>query len=1327
MGPLLDPALNDPTKILVNDLDLRLISQSGSIYYPWKLNPDIPLSAATTGDNDLDNVEQIYVENLEAGYYTIQISHKGDIGSGQKYSLIVSGMKKAGIWEGDVSQNWNEADNWTCGAVPNGNVDVIIPAGYDNFPNLYSHDSECKSLTIESGATMRIFDEQLTVLNDVNIYGTFELWHPAGVLYVQGDIDWKSGSSANINADNQIKVEGDWYFREGANAQLDNGSVQFLGYSNAHIYSNSANSNFNNLDCYIGNRAYLEIDSTSTETLNINNQLYCHTGATIVSNSDYPTTLSGNMLGDGVILYHKGYMIFNGENQEIYTNIGSYFYNIISSSQSLQLTSRLNINGDFRIDSGTFYANDNLINIGGNWTNLAGDSGFVEGTSTVKFYGIENQICNGETFYHLKLANGAATLIIPSGSTTQCSTYDWISGKLQISGGTFTALDLYDDSIKGDIIVNSGEVNLHQDTGNYIDLNCNLTIIDGYVSIYGGYTNESSYWAYSSDASLSMSGGILDFKDRGITIPDPTTWELTLDITGGSIKTAKDFTCNSPEFNPESGTLIFTSSADASLDVASGSTLPSLIIDKADRQEILAQSVAPHNNQIKHISRDTGIANNEQHPTNRANQLTLESSIYVHGDITIGAGTFSAVNDTIQLHGNWANYVGDAGFDEGEGSVIFSGSNDVSILTDETFYNLECSKSSVTILDLKIPANVTVITLNDLDVLSGTIVPYDNTTLDIRNDLKIYLGAGINATQGNDNDLFIGHDWLNYNDEYNYFKGFYPGNSTVTFMGSGNQIIATNCDYEDFYNLTVNKPSGQLSSYDNINVYGDFNIIEGSLANTSTSLNYIFYGDFDVSNLGSWDDIGNTIIFKGIADQHIYFGDPASVVKSHIIIDQTSSEVANVDDTDLLNSQEFLENVRNRNQHVYLLSGMKQTMDADLTINEGTFSLNGHTYTGSGAIAVNDGGTLLATDGSQLLVGASLTVGNGGLLQCSGTAADGVLVSQNSDYYDLIIESGGTISAVYTIFEYMTSAGVNINNGSIIDPVYPFDHCTFREGTENGTLLTINNGQTITIVDALFPNNSWSGSYNVSKEVNQGSITFEDAIGAFSGSDFENDEFSLIDWTGLAPDLIITDVAWSNQTPTVGEEITVEVVVKNIGNAPIDNPFNVDFYPHRTTAPSPGYFSTFYSEVQELNAGDSVVVVFAEITSEVVANWTSWVQLDCDQFVTESNEDNNVWGPDYVTWQAFPAIDDLDIDVSEDTITLSWSYPYTVDGFNIYRGLTPDFEPDSGNPLSSVDGLTNSWNTNASSTNYFYKVTAVRIVREDDNPTEYNSLIRHQN
>ena len=84
-------SIDPPDLMLVNDLDLR-VTRGGSTWFPWILDPANPSTAATTGDNVRDNVEQVVIDAATSGNYDIEISHKGALSGGgpQAYSLIIS-------------------------------------------------------------------------------------------------------------------------------------------------------------------------------------------------------------------------------------------------------------------------------------------------------------------------------------------------------------------------------------------------------------------------------------------------------------------------------------------------------------------------------------------------------------------------------------------------------------------------------------------------------------------------------------------------------------------------------------------------------------------------------------------------------------------------------------------------------------------------------------------------------------------------------------------------------------------------------------------------------------------------------------------------------------------------------------------------------------------------------------------------------------------------------------------------------------------------------------------------------------------------------------
>lgn len=84
-----DPAI----KYLVNNLDVKVTSSGGDVFYPWKLQglSNTYAMATNSSANDTDNFERVDIP-FPKGKYTVTVSHKGSLtGGSQKYSLIMSG------------------------------------------------------------------------------------------------------------------------------------------------------------------------------------------------------------------------------------------------------------------------------------------------------------------------------------------------------------------------------------------------------------------------------------------------------------------------------------------------------------------------------------------------------------------------------------------------------------------------------------------------------------------------------------------------------------------------------------------------------------------------------------------------------------------------------------------------------------------------------------------------------------------------------------------------------------------------------------------------------------------------------------------------------------------------------------------------------------------------------------------------------------------------------------------------------------------------------------------------------------------------------------
>lgn len=300
-------------------------------------------------------------------------------------------------------------------------------------------------------------------------------------------------------------------------------------------------------------------------------------------------------------------------------------------AQTVNLTNPATFNGNFFLSAGTFNSNSHTIQAKGNWTNNAGAGSFVPGTGRVIFNGGNyHQFCYNETFNILeldKVSGGAFRLA--SGTSVTCAVYDWTAGSIDVltNGGTFTALDLFDNGIFGGYFVNfGGTINLYQDAGQWIDLSGNINFTGGgTINIYGG--SSTSYWPYNNNASITMNGGVLDFKNHGVFVTT-SAHTLATNITGGTIRTAGTFACNRPDFNPTGGTIELYGTQNANLTMSAG-TLYNLNINKA-----VASSVS--------------LANN----ATLTGGLTVNSGTLNLNAKTLTTGKESAVNNGGVLHLN---------------------------------------------------------------------------------------------------------------------------------------------------------------------------------------------------------------------------------------------------------------------------------------------------------------------------------------------------------------------------------------------------------------------------------------------------------------------------------------------------------------------------------------------------------------------------------------------------------------------------------------------------------------------------------------------------
>ena len=560
-------------------------------------------------------------------------------------------QKVTNTWNGSINYYWHNINNWSQGHIPTSTEDAVIPSGMSRYPSTGSTDEEIRSLTIQSGAYLRIGAAQLSVSQDVDVYGEIRMYDSDAKL-VCDDIDWFSGSEAQTTGTCGFYIWGYWYNHPGANVQLDNGTVSFWSTDNQYIYSKDADCYFNDIWVY-KTAAKIALGSASTATCKIKGNVNLYGSNYDFSSSSSETIqIGGNLLNGSSTVEIKmdnGTIEFTDNTSLciLSPQPGDYFYNLIVNTGSYDLdlnninTPTFEIKNDLTINSGRLDVNSMDLIVGGDWDNNVGSAGFYERDEKVTFNASGHQYCSDETFYTLEIDKSSGALRT-SGTDVVCAEYDWTAGSVDVLSGSFTANDLLDNAIQGSFYVNSGGViNLHNN-GGFIDLKGDLYIYGGEFNVYGG--NVPSYWPYGGNASLTMSDGVLDIKEQGIQIYNTATYTLTDNITGGRIKCAGYLYNDRADFTPNAGIFEMYGPTDANIRCSNGGRFFDLAINKvADKDGREVNSFTDRDGTLH-----DGIKGNK---VAAISNVELYDNLYIDGG-TLDMGSYDYNGHSAAIYGN---------------------------------------------------------------------------------------------------------------------------------------------------------------------------------------------------------------------------------------------------------------------------------------------------------------------------------------------------------------------------------------------------------------------------------------------------------------------------------------------------------------------------------------------------------------------------------------------------------------------------------------------------------------------------------------------------
>ncbi|WP_264522310.1 G8 domain-containing protein [Flavobacterium sp. N1994] len=416
---------------------------------------------------------------------------------------ITTGTCTTGYWLGGTNSAWNTAANWCGSTIPSSSTDVVIPTGTPFAPSITAITAACKSITINSGATLTLSASASSILNisgDFINNGTLTAGAASSVNFVGTANQVLGGSSTTTFANLTINTGT-------SSVTVTNSSTAFQASGNltvtkGNLVLQATNANYN----LTGN---LSVATTGTLTHNVDWDV-----------AGKQINVAGNIAIDGV--YTKGsgarshVQITAPATKSVHTGTSSLSIFTINTAAAITADGALTVDdnfwapiangGSFSTNGQTVIANGSLLVNSGGTLNVNGGSLTIVGGLSIGQIG-----ANGGT---VNLSSGTLTtdgITIgegTTGTTTACS--------LTQTGGTLQV---------------NGAVTINQPTANTItnswNINAQTATVTGLITFAGTDVTTSRV------GKIVITTGTLN-ANGGITFVGSNAATKVIDMSGGA-------------------------------------------------------------------------------------------------------------------------------------------------------------------------------------------------------------------------------------------------------------------------------------------------------------------------------------------------------------------------------------------------------------------------------------------------------------------------------------------------------------------------------------------------------------------------------------------------------------------------------------------------------------------------------------------------------------------------------------------------------------------------------------------------------------------------
>ena len=517
-----------------------------------------------------------------------------------------------GIWDGDVSTEWHDKDNWWYNfQVPDNGTDVIIPSGRPNYPILSAQSATINTLKMEAGTSLSVIQNGLTVNNWADIQGAVTIGdHLEDQIDFYADsLVWQAGSSIQSQGKATFWIEKSMFIRQGTNLNMSNGEFRFYGSGESQLICHDVAQVHNVYNAKVPPYSLSFVGDTVAK-LTINGTFQNGTNAILKCPSSQEWVFDGPVRNTnfGHFRCQNGTIRLSGSINSTYFRVspGDYFNNLaIDTLVNLYTTTdysdTLRVNGNLILDTAPgsttkLTANAFKIMLRGDFTNNFGSSAFTSGagqTHQVVFYDpSERQEIRGNTNFmgvlvlneseegvHVydfvnmnsiivsnpvwshgtlwigsaNIDDNLAAIHLTDGSSTQINSLIQ-GGLIHVHGGILTVEDLSQNYVSGSYIIDNGLMTLKQAeyTTTHDLYYAHLEINGGELRFFGGVNLSKWPSIASSTSDITMTGGLFYLQNHSVEI---IPGNFSENITGGTIRLPGNFTAGAgvTSFHPAGG------------------------------------------------------------------------------------------------------------------------------------------------------------------------------------------------------------------------------------------------------------------------------------------------------------------------------------------------------------------------------------------------------------------------------------------------------------------------------------------------------------------------------------------------------------------------------------------------------------------------------------------------------------------------------------------------------------------------------------------------------------------------------------------------------